>query len=324
MGRKTLGNVIEIQRMSTEDGPGLRTTVFLKGCTLRCSWCHNPESIDPAPELFWNATACIGCRTCIDLCEASALSLDETGMAIDKDRCTGCGKCTDACPAMALAMTGTLWTPEDLVAELVKDRAFFENSENGGITLSGGEMTMQADFCRAVLEGLGRTGIHTAIDTCGQCSTSALTKLLPHTDLVLFDLKEMDPVKHKAFTGRSNRTILENARFTAGWILAHERPESMWIRTPVIPGATSDDENISAMGQFIANNLKRAVSRWELCTFNNLCKDKYAARGVEWKHRDADLVTTEEIYRLAELAQHSGIDPAIVHWSGSTRTETVN
>ena len=315
------GKVIEIQRMSTEDGPGLRTTVFLKGCPLHCTWCHNPESIDPKPELSWSANACIGCRTCIESCDASALCLAEaTGMAINKDKCTRCGACTNACPAMALTMTGTSWTPENLVAELIKDKTFFEVSENGGITLSGGELTLQADFCETVLEVLGDHGIHRAIDTCGQCATSSLTKLLPHTDLVLFDLKEMDPARHKAFTGRSNRAILENAKQVAHWIATHDRPRSMWIRTPVIPGATQDDDNISAMGQFIAEHLQSAVSRWELCTFNNLCKDKYEARGVAWRHKDSELVTKEEISRLAELAGKSGINPAIVHWSGATRT----
>ncbi len=322
MSGNCTGSVLDIQRMSTEDGPGLRTTVFLKGCPLHCTWCHNPESIDPAPELCWHATACIGCRTCIDACEKSALSLNETGVFIHKDLCTGCGKCADACPALALVLSGTEWTVEDLVAELVKDRAFFEHSDSGGITLSGGEMTLQADFCGKVLEALGRHSIHTAIDTCGQCAQSSLEKVLPHTDLVLFDLKEMDPGKHKAFTGLSNTSILENARFVAHWIQSHERPKSMWIRTPVIPGATLDPDSIRAMGRFIAENLALSVSRWELCTFNNLCRDKYEARGVSWQHSRTELVTREEIEHLVTLAKDSGIDPAIVHWSGSIRNET--
>lgn len=319
MSEKKTGRILEIQRMSTEDGPGLRTTVFLKGCTLKCSWCHNPESIDPSPEISWTESACIGCRTCIEICEATALKMDETGLAIDRGKCTKCCKCTEECPAMAIVINGETWTAEALVAELIKDRAFFENSEGGGITLSGGEMTMQTDFCAEILKDLCDYGIHTAIDTCGQCSEKALEKLLPYTDLVLFDLKEMNPAKHKEFTGKSNETILENVKFTADWIRNNEKPETMWIRTPIIPDATMNKENIPAMGEFIGENLKEAVSRWELCTFNNLCRDKYSAFGIRWKHENAELLKSEEITTLADVAKSSGVDPAIVHWSGSTR-----
>jgi pyruvate formate lyase activating enzyme len=316
--KQITGRVLEIQRMSTEDGPGLRTTVFLKGCTLNCSWCHNPESIDPRFEVQWVATSCIGCLTCVDLCESNALSTANDQIVINRDLCTGCGCCTEECPSTAIELIGSVWTAEDLVDELVKDRAFFENSD-GGITLSGGELTMQSNFCSGVLKGLKEFGLNTAIDTCGHCSESALEKLLPHADLVLFDLKEMGRERHRDFTGKSNEIILKNLEFVSEW--TNKNAKTLWIRTPVIPGSTMDEANINAMGKFIAKNLNGRVTRWELCTFNNLCRDKYTRLGLEWKHGNDELISENDIIHLAEVAEKSGVNPGIVHWSGSTRSD---
>ncbi len=313
--KRLTGTVLDIQRLSTEDGPGLRTTVFLKGCSLHCSWCHNPESIYSGKEIQWSETGCIRCNLCIDLCEFKALSNFENKIIIDRSLCTQCGRCTNECPSMAMESVGALWRVEPLVSELVKDNAFFETS-GGGVTLSGGEMTLQADFCREVLKQLNSQKIHTAIDTCGQCSRTALEKVLPYADLILFDLKEMDHEKHKAFTGASNESILENLTWTAGQLAAHQ---SMWVRTPVIPGATMTETNIREMGSFISRHLGKKVSRWELCTFNNLCKDKYHRLGQTWTYENELLIRQEEIEALAEAAKQSGVDPERVHWSGSTR-----
>lgn len=315
--RLTTGRVLEIQRMSTEDGPGIRTTVFMKGCTLNCSWCHNPESIDSRPEIQWIASSCIGCLTCIDVCENNALSAVDGQISINRDLCSGCEACTEECPSMAIELIGSTWTVEDLIDELIKDRAFFENDE-GGITISGGELTMQSDFCSEVLKGLKKLGINTAVDTCGQCSEAAIEKLLPHADLVLFDLKEMDSGRHREFTGKSNEKILKNLEFVSEWM--NRNSKKLWVRTPIIPGSTMEDSNIKAMGRFIAKNLNGCVARWELCTFNNLCKDKYTRLGKEWKHGNDELINKDDIIRLAEIAGKSGVNPAIVHWSGSTRT----
>lgn len=317
---KITGKVLEIQRMSTEDGPGLRTTVFLKGCTLNCTWCHNPESIDPQSEIQWDATRCIGCMTCIETCESKALTLSEGLIDIDRELCTGCGCCAEECPSMAIELTGALWRAADLVDELVKDKAFFETSD-GGITISGGELTMQSDFCREVLKGVKAQNVKTAIDTCGQCSTTALERLLPHADLVLFDLKEMNPDRHKAFTGKSNTKILENLKCVSEWVGQHKASKTLWVRTPIIPGATMDEANIKAMGSFIAGNLNGAVARWELCTFNNLCRDKYTRLGLDWKHGADELISRDDIEHLFEVAKKTGVEPSIVHWSGSTRSD---
>ncbi len=317
------GTILEIVRMSTEDGPGIRTTVFFKGCTLSCAWCHNPESISISPQLCWIGNRCIGCRTCLETCENGALTLSEQGMAIDRTRCEGCGACAAECPGTALELLGKKWRVDELVAEVVKDRAYFEASE-GGITISGGEPTLQHRFAGAFLQALREAGLHTAMDTCGQCSREALDHLLPHAALVLFDLKIMDEEAHRRFTGHSNQNIHENLLHTAHYIRSHLYPRELWIRTPVIPGATAHHDNIAAIGRFIAENIKDVVSRWELCAFNNLCRDKYLRLDRKWEFHDTPLLSEAEMNDFARTAKASGVDPDIVSWSGSARLEKKN
>ncbi len=314
------GCVLEIQRMSTEDGPGLRTTVFLKGCPLACEWCHNPESIPAKPQIQWIESRCLGCKSCVDVCPNHAVEATPSGIVIDKTRCVGCGTCAEACPSTALELQGNTWTPEALADEVAKDRAFFEQSDEGGITVSGGEATLQADFVEAFFMACRARGLRTALDTCGYCQAETLGSLLPLVDLVLLDLKAIDPEKHKAYTHRDNAKILENATNLASWVRSH--PETkLWVRTPIIPETTADPEQIADIGRFIASNMDGAVSRWELCSFNNLCRDKYVRLGIDWRFKEAELMTADDMERMADSARHSGVDPDIVHWSGSTRLE---
>ena len=235
-------------------------------------------------------------------------------------RCVGCGTCAEECPSTALEIMGKTWTLERLLHEVAKDKAYFEKSE-GGITVSGGDPTMQADFVAAFLDGCRERGLHTALDTCGLCTEKALDKLLPRADMVLFDLKVMDPAKHKQFTGHGNERILENCLRIRDAVLAPGGPREMWIRTPIIPGCTNDDENIRAIGAFVGANLGKAVTHWDLCAFNNLCRDKYERLGLDWELRDCDLMEKQEMDHIAEVARKSGADPKIVQWSGSTKRE---
>ena len=314
------GTILEIQRMSTEDGPGIRTTVFFKGCSLRCTWCHNPESISGRPQIQWIGSKCIGCRTCLETCSNQVLSLNESGMLIDRKRCQACGECEDACPSTAMELLGKKWSLDQLAAELAKDKVYYDKSD-GGVTLSGGEPCLQPHFATALAKSLREKGIQTALDTCGLCSKSALEMLLPYSTLVLFDIKEIDPARHLSLTGFDNETILSNLQFVADFMRSNLNPKALWVRTPIIPGATDTAENIRGIGRFISTHLGKAVDRWELCTFNNLCRDKYLRLGLDWEFSQSQLVEKEAIEYLTSIARESGVDPEKVHWSGSTRLE---
>ena len=312
------GLVLEIQRMSTEDGPGIRTTLFLKGCSLACTWCHNPESISPRPQVQWIESRCIGCMTCVSACPKKALEKGPEGIRILREKCDGCGICATECPSTALELLGTFWEVDDLADEVEKDRAYFENS-GGGVTVSGGEPALQADFTAAFLENLRKRGISTALDTCGEASREAYEKILPHADLLLFDLKVMDPALHKKFTARKNDRILENIAFAAGFVKKKGAP--MWVRTPVIPDFTASEAIIRDIGKFIGESLNGAVTRWDLCAFNNLCRDKYTRLGKDWVLAGSGLLEKSVMEHLAQVAKKSGVDPNIVQWSGSTKLE---
>lgn len=314
------GTILEILRMSTEDGPGLRTTVFFKGCSLQCAWCHNPESIRFEPQIQWVQTACIGCGICVGVCPQKALTqTGDTIIVINRNLCAGCGACAEACPSAAMELLGKKWDVHALADELVKDRIYFEKS-GGGVTLSGGEAAMQTDFCLSLLKDLRGRGIATALDTCGQVSAKALAKLLPYADLLLYDLKEIDPRKHRIFTGSGNETILANAVFAAEFKKSHPYPKTLWIRTPVIPDATDTMENIRGLGDFIRERLSGAVDHWELCAFNNLCRDKYSRLGLDWPYASKELPEKARMEELARAAQ-SHAPSTTVSWSGATRLQ---
>lgn len=313
--------ILEIQRMSTEDGPGLRTTVFFKGCSLNCAWCHNPESILTKPQIQWIESRCIGCKLCIETCEHQALSTGPDGIIIDRERCTGCGACVEECPSTAMELLGRSWSVEALCAELIKDRVFFEKSDRGGVTLSGGEVALQAPFAAELLKRIKDQGLHTAIDTCGEVRAETLEILLPHADLVLFDIKGIACEDHRHWCGSGNERILKNAAHICDYINKHETPAELWIRTPVIPGATDSEACIRGIGRFIAEKLN-GVARWELCAFNNLCRDKYKRLDLDWRFDQSELMCRTAMEELAEAARDSGVDPSIVHWSGPTMLET--
>lgn len=315
--------ILEIQRMSTEDGPGIRTTVFFKGCSLKCSWCHNPESISPRPQIHWIANRCIGCHTCLDVCPETALSPMPDGIHIDRGVCSGCGLCAEECPSTAMELLGTQWDLPALVAEVIKDKAYFDQS-GGGVTVGGGEPTLQAPFVSGFLTELKNRGIRTAIDTCGLCSQDALAILLADTDLLLFDLKEMNPDRHMQYTGSHNKKIFDNLFFVRESMKANGYPRDLWIRTPVIPGATATVDNIRNIGAFIGTELDGLVTRWDLCAFNNLCRDKYLRLDLDWPYQDADLLSKLFMEKMAAIARNSGVNPDIVQWSGSTRMEENN
>ncbi len=311
--------ILEIQRMSTEDGPGIRTTFFFKGCSLKCTWCHNPESLSPAPQVQWISSRCIGCRTCLETCSRQALAFEPDGLVIDRHRCDGCGECARECPTTALEMLGVTWELTDLVREAEKDRTYYHSS-GGGVTASGGEPGLQFSFVADFFRILQQKNIHTALDTCGGYGPQVLPALLPVTDLVLFDLKEIDPEQHRKFTGFSLEQIVKNL-LTACDYIGHNPETKLWIRTPIIPGATARRENIHGIGRLLAEQIPVRVDRWELCAFNHLCRDKYRRLDMPWPFADCPLLAREKMENLAAVARSSGVNPEIVHWSGSVQEE---
>ncbi|TFG03283.1 MAG: glycyl-radical enzyme activating protein [Promethearchaeota archaeon] len=306
--------LFEIQKMSTEDGPGIRTTVFFKQCPLRCTWCHNPESILKQPQLEWFEHKCIGCNSCIEICKLDALHFEEDGLHIDREKCTGCAECSEECPSTALHMFGEWWELEDLYHDIQKDKVYYTQSK-GGITVSGGEPTIQSDFILEFLKKCKQNDISTALDTCGYASQKIYEKILPFVDLILLDIKEIESDKHKEFTGVPNDLILENAIFLSDYVKKHNK--ILWIRTPIIPSYTATEENIRGIGNFIVNSLKNIPERWDLLSFNNLCASKYQRLDMDWPLKDVPLMKEAEIKFFYKVAKSTGVEN--VQWSGLTK-----
>lgn len=296
--------VIEISRGTTHDGPGLRTTVFLKGCPLRCLWCQNPEGIHTRQDIWWEARKCIACLSCVHACPTGALQGDEKGLHRDPDICTLCGACVAACPSEAMTFTGEEWTLDALLKRVLKDKDYYDTF-GGGVTVSGGEPLNQYKFVTRFFQRLHKEGVHTALDTCGLAPAAALEAVLLHADAVLFDIKLLDPGLHKRYTGHSNEVILRNLTTVANTI-RENRAMKLWIRTPLIPESTATPENIAAVSRYIGENLADVVERWELCAFNSACQQKYDDLGQTWTYADYSLMDQGFINALQDVALSSG------------------
>jgi pyruvate formate lyase activating enzyme len=308
------GLVLNIQHFCTHDGPGIRTTVFLKGCSLRCKWCSNPESIHSKPELAYNPGKCIGekqCGFCLkDVCLESAIYGIGSGdrpddkVRINWDLCTNCGQCVDVCPTTALYLFGQEMTIDQVLDEVEQDSSFYRES-GGGITLSGGECQLQADFAAALLVGAHERGINTAIETASNVPWDFMAKVLPHVDTVLHDIKLTDPESHKKWTGADNTRIRANLK------RAYETfPDKKFIaRTPVIPGVNDDEEHIRATLAFIKPY--QNVIDYELLPYMRFGESKYGFLGRIYEMQDFNPPTPETLKRLqaiiAEGFNRSGI-----------------
>ena len=237
----TSGYIFDVQRFSIHDGPGIRTTVFLKGCTLRCVWCHNPEGVDAAPQLSFLPERCIGCGYCARVCPNDAHRVEpERGHVLDRERCTVCGACARECYAGALELVGREATVEEVLETVLRDRPFYERS-GGGLTLSGGEPLMQIDFAEALLRGAKEEGLHCAVETCGYVDWGRFERLLPLVDLFLYDIKETDPARHAEYTGAPNEGILRNLRTLCA------RGAAVLVRLPIVPGLNDRPDHFRAV-----------------------------------------------------------------------------
>lgn len=308
--------ITQIASLSSHDGPGVRTTLFFKGCSLRCLWCHNPETISSFPELVWQKRLCIGCKRCVEacLCKAADFSLHDV-YPISKERCTHCGRCTEVCPSGALQVTGKQYTIQSLVNHISKEEGLIR-AMHGGITFSGGEPALQAAFIKELASVLKERGLHTALDTCGQAPRAAYNLLLPYMDLLLFDIKEIDTGKHALFTGWGNEIILGNLLYIADRIRKEQLPVRLWIRTPLIPEMTATNENIAGIGSFISEHLADLVKKWELCAFNTMCTNKYEQQGVKWTLADKSLLSSDDMAVLLKTARQYAPDIDQVTSSG--------
>lgn len=238
------GIITTIQRMSISDGPGIRSTLFLKGCNLRCRWCHNPETWVNTPQIEYIESKCIGCRTCVDTCPQHNFSVNEGRLAIDRSHCLLCGKCADACPAQALRVLGKVVDVDWVVDQFMKDEIFYRNS-GGGITVSGGEPFTQFEFIQELFKACKAKGLHTAIETNLTTSRARIDALLPYIDQWMCDLKMTDSQLHKEWTGVTNEHILDNISYLSSKV-------HLIVRTPVIPGVNDSLKELRDIRAFIA------------------------------------------------------------------------
>jgi pyruvate formate lyase activating enzyme len=291
------GTVFRIARYAVHDGPGIRTTVFLKGCPLRCWWCHSPESQSPGPELIVRAERCLQCGTCLPACPHDAIEPEGDLFATDRDMCEACGTCVRACPSGAREMAGTGFTVDQLMAEIEKDVVFFDES-GGGVTFSGGEPLMQPDFLDEMLRRCQAVRIHTAVDTCGLADSEALLRISPNTDLFLFDLKLIDEGRHREVTGASNQQILENLRMLAAL------RGNIRIRFPLIPGITDYPENVRALGR-LASSL--GLTRVDVLPYHRAGIAKYVRLDSEYKLPDTQPPSSAEVADVVAMLEEHGL-----------------
>ncbi|MDR2611135.1 MAG: glycyl-radical enzyme activating protein, partial [Clostridiales Family XIII bacterium] len=285
-----VGTVFNVQRYSIDDGPGIRTTVFVKGCPLRCPWCSNPESQNPHPELLYRYTACTHCGTCVKTCSdiENAVSMDDAGaIHIDREKCTVCGACVETCPSKALSITGEEKTTDEVMKTVLRDEVYYE--DGGGVTCSGGEILAQPEFVEEIFRRCKERGIHTNADTSGYGNSEAFRKILDVSDLCYFDVKVLDPERHKEIIGVPNDLIMANMK-----VLADSGVQTV-LRYPVVPGMTDDDANIDA----IADTVKKLGRQddWvvNILPYHRYGENKYASVGMVYPIPDVPDNTAENL-----------------------------
>jgi pyruvate formate lyase activating enzyme len=293
------GLVFNIQRYSIHDGPGIRSTVFFKGCPLRCKWCSNPESLSPAAELMVREARCNGCGRCIAVCAPGALSLAASGLRLDRAKCDLCLNCIEACWEDAIELAGRRMSVEEVVDECSKDELFYRNSD-GGVTLSGGEPLLQADFALELLLNLKERGFSTALDTCGHVPWETLEKALAFTDLVLFDVKHIDGDEHRDGTGTDNKLILSNLEKA---MAANEA--RIWIRVPVIPGYNDSDKYMQSLAGRLQGMRAEKVS---LLGYHEWGRAKYQSLGRAYQLNGRTPLTSDRMCEIIGIFKAIGLD----------------
>lgn len=298
---KIEGKIFDIQRFSVHDGPGIRTTVFFKGCPLKCIWCHNPESQTVSPSLAYYNNKCVGCGACVNACENECHSFDEKGHVIDRDKCTVCGKCQAACPFGALEVFGKRETVENIIEEVERDNAFYKNS-GGGMTVSGGEPLMQGEFLIALLKTAKERGIHVCMETSGFASEKTVRAAAEYTDIFLFDIKATCDEKHKELTGVPFAPIKKNL------LLIDSLGKNIVMRCPLVPGINTDDAHIEEIAK-IAVSLKNLLEV-NVMAYHTLGNGKYDALDMDNKMSGHEAMSKDDkemyIARITEEIKKLG------------------
>ncbi len=296
------GIIFDIKKFSIHDGPGIRTTVFFKGCPLRCTWCHNPESQSLARERMFRASRCIRCGGCLATCSQGAISWNGSLPVTNDQKCTLCGDCVGTCFAEAREIVGPEMSVAQVMVEVERDVAFYDQS-GGGVTFSGGEPLTQPDFLLALLQACQEQEIHTVLDTCGYATWEMLDRVRGYVDLFLYDLKVMDDARHRQFTGVSNERILGNLRALA------ERGHEIILRMPVIPEVNDDEESVRQIGQFVAS--LPHVRRVDLLPYHHTAADKYERLERAYALVDARPLSDERMADLADILRKTTIEVRI-------------
>ena len=295
------GTIFDIQRYSIHDGPGIRTTVFFKGCPLSCKWCANPESQKIFAQIFYRKNKCKVCGKCVEICPLGAISLKSDSIELDRALCDLCMKCVDACSTHALSRTGTIEPLKSIIEEISSDELFYRNS-GGGITVSGGEPLFQPKFLKALLEEARERSLHTAVDTCGFAKWKVIEEILDYTDIILFDLKHLDSVEHKKATGVGNELILENFQRII------EKKKRIWVRIPVIPGFNDSEQHIEKMADFLS---KMPIEKVSLLAFHEWGKTKYKALGIDFPLNGVSTLEEEKLVPVREILKSRGLEVEI-------------
>jgi pyruvate formate lyase activating enzyme len=300
------GIVFDISTYSVYDGPGIRTTIFLKGCPLKCSWCHNPESQLLKAQVSYINEKCILCGTCVKSCPEKALEIKKDYIVVNFLKCSLCGECVENCPQGALELIGKERTVQEVLSEVLPDKPFFENSD-GGVTISGGEPTLQFKFLIALLKAFQKNNIHTALETCGYFKPEYLDELIAHVDLFLYDLKHPDSKKHEKYTHVPNERILANFKY----IVKHAGSSHILVRIPLIPTVNI---SLSEMKKQIAFLQKIGYGGpVHLMPYNSLAKTKYEKIGMGEKFQIMGELSEETISTIVNLLQDSGYEAVVNH-----------
>ena len=295
------GIIVNLQDYSVHDGYGIRTLVFLKGCPLQCPWCQNPEAIRSDYEIKYQALRCIECLKCEEVCPRGAIVRDRESR-LDKSKCDLCMLCAESCPSRALSQVGAMMSVEEILRPLLSYKPFYDGSEKGGVTLSGGEPTFQPEFSLALLKRCREHGIHTAMETCGFSSYEVLKSLVDYLDLLLYDVKQMDDEVHKRFTGVSNKRILDNLER-----VAREDVECV-VRIPLIGGFNDDEENIRETSRFVSS---LGIKKLDLLPFNDLPSGKYKTLGMDWEYKYAERQSAEVLEQYKAIVGSYGLEVTI-------------